>query len=515
MRVSSLLVASVLCTACYGETETTSDAGAKQNGGETTSGGTSDGGTVQGQDTSGAEATGPGATGDGTSTTGGDGTESVPVPGCPPLTLAQTLVEVSEAEDLLVLDGVTKLEGSLTIGSQIEGTTIESLAGLSCLTEVTGDISIKGATRLKNLDGLDHLKTLRGLNIGNRCPGEGAGYECGVVNALTNITFPALETALRIDVVDNPSLIEVSFPALTSAESIYFGPSPILEAVQLASLVEVPELTFLGLPALSTVTAPELARASDVHLENTGIAEIDFLAGGDFEQVFLLGNLGLSSVAPLEGTTRLKSLVIADSEVLTDLEGLEGLERVEGGLRLYRNRALASLDALRRLTRVGVLHLEEIDLLTDLSGLEALESIDRLDIYYCDSLTSLDGLHPAFTARGVALDGNPQLTDLSALSHLRALPDFLLLSRNSAMTSLSGLEGVESVGTLAITYNEALTSVSALDSLISVEGEFKIMDNPNLPTCEAEGLVARLDSSSPPSGVFVSSNDDDGTCTSL
>jgi len=515
MRVSSLLAASVLCTACYGETETTSDAGAKQDGGETTSDGTSDGGTAPGQDTSGAEATGAGATGDGRSTTGGDGTESESEPDCPPVTLAQTLVEVSVPEDLLVLEGVTRLEGSLTIGSQSEGTTIESLAGLSCLTEVTGDISIKGATRLKNLDGLDHLRTLKGLSIGNRCPGEGAGYECGIVNALTDITFPALETALWIGVVDNPSLIEVSFPALTSAESIYFGPSPMLEAVELASLVEVPELTFYGLPALSTVTAPELVRAPDVHLEDTGIAEIDFLAGGELGGVYLMGNLRLSSVAPLAGTTHLKSLVITDSEVLTDLEGLEGLERVEGGLRLYRNRALASLDALRRLTHVGVLHFEEMDLLTDLSGLEALESVDGLGIYYCDSLTSLDGLHPAFTARGIGLDGNPQLAELSALSHLRALPDFLILSRNSAMTSLSGLEGVESVGTLAITYNEALTSVSALDSLVSVEGDLKIMDNPNLPTCEAEGLVARLDSSSPPSGVFVSSNDDDGTCTPL
>ncbi|MFZ9888596.1 MAG: hypothetical protein ACO3JL_13945, partial [Myxococcota bacterium] len=91
---------------------------------------------------------------------------------------------------------------------------------------------------------------------------------------------------------------------------------------------------------------------------------------------------------------------------------------------------------------------------------------------------------------------------------------YFRLGGDSSLTSLSGLEGLTSVGgEFEIIDNDALTSLSGLEGLTSVGGNLNIYTSSALPQCEADALGARL---APPCGNDRScnlySNNDTGTC---
>ncbi|MFZ9889465.1 MAG: hypothetical protein ACO3JL_18375, partial [Myxococcota bacterium] len=84
----------------------------------------------------------------------------------------------------------------------------------------------------------------------------------------------------------------------------------------------------------------------------------------------------------------------------------------------------------------------------------------------------------------------------------------------SALESLSGLEGLASVGGgLGIGSNDALTSLSGLEGLTSVGGELGIANNAVLPQCEAATLDARLrPTCSTGRECYLEGNNGTGTC---
>jgi hypothetical protein len=88
----------------------------------------------------------------------------------------------------------------------------------------------------------------------------------------------------------------------------------------------------------------------------------------------------------------------------------------------------------------------------------------------------------------------------------------------SHITSLAGLECLQSVdGALAISFVDQLESLDGLENLLYLdEGHFgwdlKITDNPLLPTCEAEQLVAQLQAAGWAGKILIENNNDAATC---
>ena len=78
------------------------------------------------------------------------------------------------------------------------------------------------------------------------------------------------------------------------------------------------------------------------------------------------------------------------------------------------------------------------------------------------------------------ISSNDALTNLSGLENLETVGNYLVIRDNYALTSLSGLGNLTSVGGfLGIYYNTALTSLG-LTGLQRVGGYFEIASNPLL-----------------------------------
>jgi len=131
---------------------------------------------------------------------------------------------------------------------------------------------------------------------------------------------------------------------------------------------------------------------------------------------------------------------------------------------------------------------------------------ETVEIHMNDSLTIVEMSSLTST---VAITGNGALTsvDLGSVTNLDG--GGLHINDNDALTTFEGLESLTTAVELSISDNDSLEQLG-LSSLTHVEGEFNISGNPTLPTCEAESLLAQLDTT--PEYVTISENDDSGIC---
>src|SRR5690606_24969062 len=109
--------------------------------------------------------------------------------------------------------------------------------------------------------------------------------------------------------------------------------------------------------------------------------------------------------------------------------------------------------------------------ITDLTPLSNLTSVgEYLYIYNNSSLTNLDGLSNLTSVGGfLSIHNNLSLTNLNGLSNLTSVGGYLRISSNSNLTNLNGLSNLTSVGGfLSICYNLNLTNNHGLKHFKSV-----------------------------------------------
>lgn len=167
---------------------------------------------------------------------------------------------------------------------------------------------------------------------------------------------------------------------------------------------------------------------------------------------------------------KLDGLSVSNSsslENLHDFEILTGIVAFEGGFGIYDHRSLSSLHGLEQLQRVG----GDITFtyLPNLESLEALESLQSV------------GMN---RGRGIQLKELNKLETLHGLESLEEISHSLIIEDNPNLRSIEQLIGLKRVKNIGI------------------------VNNPNLPTCQAEALAARLD---PPGDVIISGNGS-GSC---
>ena len=90
----------------------------------------------------------------------------------------------------------------------------------------------------------------------------------------------------------------------------------------------------------------------------------------------------------------------------------------------------------------------------------------------------------------VDISSNAQLTELPAFSTLIHIDGNLLIENNPLLESVDGLETLTGVGSLYIEYNDALTSISGLSAFESVGSRLYIRDNPALCASDVSTFVA-------------------------
>ncbi len=122
-----------------------------------------------------------------------------------------------------------------------------------------------------------------------------------------------------------------------------------------------------------------------------------------------------------------------------------------------------------------------LDNITDLNPLSPLTAVGGfLLIRNNQSLSSLNGLQSLSTVNegnggnGLLLLSNTALTDISSLSNLTTVGGNLTIQGNN-MASLVGLENLSSIGgNLSITDNDLLTDLTSLSNLTSIDGALTI-----------------------------------------
>jgi len=122
------------------------------------------------------------------------------------------------------------------------------------------------------------------------------------------------------------------------------------------------------------------------------------------------------------------------------------------------------------------------------------------------NLAVADSSNPATSISGDVLA--TETAHVDALAGIASIDGSLTIEGD--IHSLSALSALAEVaGDLGV-QGTALTSLEGLEALAEVGGSIAITDNPRLPTCAAEALVARLGID--PSDAEISGNDDTAAC---
>jgi S-formylglutathione hydrolase FrmB len=161
---------------------------------------------------------------------------------------------------------------------------------------------------------------------------------------------------------------------------------------------------------------------------------------------------------------------------INNLDGLDVLGKIGGGLIIYDCDALSNLSGLQNIDSTGFLKIQHNDGLYDLSDLDNLTYAgSQIRIQQNWNLTSLTGLENTSTTGSVMISMNPSLVDLIPLGNIDSLGSFLEISGNTLLTDLQGLHNITTIGgDLIINENDSLQDLSELSNLTSVPGNLSL-----------------------------------------
>jgi len=204
--------------------------------------------------------------------------------------------------------------------------------------------------------------------------------------------------------------------------------------------------------------------------EDAGPVDTDSCGGAAVEADFELSDAG--ALEALSGVTHVVGSVTVSGPALVDLAPLASLRCVDGDLRVEDCPSLAHLTGLEGLLDVG----------------------GNLVVGWNGALVDTDGLASLGRIGGsIWLTANPSMGS-ARLPSLATLGSHLLVTECAALASVDLAALAATGGDLELSYCGALSSLAGLGALEAVGGDVSIEENASLPTCEADDLVAQLES---------------------
>lgn len=190
----------------------------------------------------------------------------------------------------------------------------------------------------------------------------------------------------------------------------------------------------------------------------------------------------------LAGCISVTGKLVIESSELTDLDLLKSLAYVKKGLYIRGNGKLNNVEGLRNLASVGVLVIENNPNMTNLDGLNKLEKIaGGVEISTNKSPSDYRGPshrppRPVMMTffEESRISNNASLTDLGGLSNLRSIKTVLSIDNNASLTGIKGMNEVASISGLNIRNNINLTKLEGFNSLNAIEDSLTIHENPRL-----------------------------------
>ncbi len=211
-----------------------------------------------------------------------------------------------------------------------------------------------------------------------------------------------------------------------------------------------------------------------------------------FSSLKAVGGLSLSKMDSLENVVGLEKIdtvagdmVVFQCPRLQNLTGLDNLEVVSGDLSLSEN-GFKNLGGLEKLTRAEVVNINSCGSLTDISALKKARFFRMLNIIYNLELASLSGLEglDSIGKAGLTVALCHKLKTLEGLDNLKTVGK-LNIWGNDLLQSLDGLGSLEAVETqIRIAYNQSLESLHALAAVGPMGSKLEIKDNDKLASLD-------------------------------
>jgi hypothetical protein len=263
---------------------------------------------------------------------------------------------------------------------------------------------------------------------------------------LTDISFPKLATLDSIAVAMNESLVDFSLPLANPKASVVFSHMAKLET--------------LSLPAM---TAPTL----DIFLDDQiRLRNVDF-----------------------SGLTSARTFSISKLPVISELL-VPKLSKLTGNF-VFKDSAGPAVLELPLLTETKDFTLSNTTSVTSLYA-PVLDLVGNLFITY-SPITSVD-LPVSKVSGGLQLQETPQLASV-AFPHLTDVTYFITVL-NAANLKQLNLAQLQTAGDLYFSNTglSDLKSLTAPDGALSTTGTIAIMNNPALPVCAIDTMIAALTS---------------------
>lgn len=237
-------------------------------------------------------------------------------------------------------------------------------------------------------------------------------------------------------------------------------------------------------------------------------AEVDAFNCTEITGTLWISGADIVDLAPLQELTKVGGLIITESNSITNVDGLSGLQEITGFfgtpyvIGIAGNASLKNLDGLSSLITetIGSISISNNPSLESINGFSSVKTVLGLfSIANNASLTSMDGFRNVTEIRDsgfqpyLLIDNNPALENLDGFSSLEILSGSganLEISNNTKLNNINGLSSLTTIsgggrGTgLFIKNNSALPNIDGLVSLTSlaygVAGAIEITNNTSL-----------------------------------
>lgn len=306
---------------------------------------------------------------------------------CAPFCLTGNIVLTSQAEvNAFVAKGnmlsCNTLVGNLTISSA----NINSLAGMTFLKTITGNLTIQNNSILPTINGLDSLR-----KVGNTLTIVGNGTLTHI-NGLLRLDTIGLDLTIQ----NNAALTQVGGLAQVDRVGRNLNVSSnnsLGDCAGLCYLIKTPasvggSRTVTNNPSpCSSITEVKIkCNENDCPNQDyilTTQAEVNTFIASFYDCDSIIGNLNIeggNSINNISGLSFITyiggSLTIHNNNLLTTLSGFNNLQKVNWALRIENNAALTNMTQLKRLKHIGnELRLVNNDAMIVLTGMDSIQHI--------------------------------------------------------------------------------------------------------------------------------------------
>lgn len=366
------------------------------------------------------------------------------------------------------LEDVRRITGHLAV--ELNGRSLQSLAGLEALMSVGGGLRIVANEALQSLSSLGNLSSV-GRAAGDNSAAErlsGVQIEGSRIVRSLNGTLSSLSglDALRTVV----GKFKIAYTGIRSLEGL-----GALEQVDGSFFITRNPLlqTLAGAGNLTSVAASLLVLRNNQLQSSRGFPELKDI-GGDLvcsENALLEDLDGFGSLQQVRG-----DIYIVSNNILRDVSGLRALIECNS-MSVYNNglREVSGLNSLRRV--IKLLKFQSNQELTRISGLAALTSVGTFEVYGNRQLREFSPETAALlrVVGGDFLFSFSGFTDFPPFPSLELIGGDMRIERNLELQSLTGMNNLRVVGSLTFDQNAPLNTVTGLNQLRASDAPMDVL----------------------------------------